>query len=193
MKIHSSSFVPENTIITRPHKAQNMLIYIFFFWMGIEEVHQEVGECFRNEADKRYIWAKNSFFVPFSPFFGPFQCDCHENEGFVSQRHSSRERLSWQLRDGGCCAVNKQFAWASAPFKGSFSFHSDHVKNVVVKGSPLFFAHKDVRWAELEFPNMLIHESVNAKPPSSKPHNRACLRSALFRRYIIITPQMGHN
>lgn len=193
--MHSSSFVPGNPIITRPHKAQNMLRFFFLFgWTSRRCINR--WESVLEMKLTRGTFEQKVFVcvcVPFSSFFGAFQCDCHENEGFVSQRHSSRERLSWQPRDGGCCAVNKQFAWASVPFKGTFSFYSDHVKNVVVKGSPLFFAHKDVRWAELEFPNMLIHESVNSKPPSSKPHNRACLRSTLFRRYIIITPQMGHN
>lgn len=139
----------------------------FFFWWASRRCMNRWESVLEPKLTRGTFERKTVFScvcVLFSPFFGPFQCDCHENEGFVSQRHSSRERLSWQPRDGGCCAVNKQFAWASAPFKGSFSFHSDHVKNVVVKGSPLFFAHKDVRWAELEFPNMLIHESVNAKP-----------------------------
>lgn len=35
------------------------------------------------------------------------------------------------------------------------------------KVSPLLFLHKDVRWRELEFANMLIHISVNAAPSST--------------------------
>lgn len=74
---------------------------------------------------------------------------------------------AWQPQYDGCCVVNKQFSWASLPFKGTFSSSPDHVKNVVVKGSLLFFSHKDVRWRELEFPNMLIRVSVNSAPSST--------------------------
>lgn len=35
------------------------------------------------------------------------------------------------------------------------------------KVSLLFFSHKDVRWRELEFPNMLIRVSVNSAPSST--------------------------
>lgn len=45
---------------------------------------------------------------------------------------------AWQPQYDGCCVVNKQFSWASLPFKGTFSSGPDHVKNVVVKGFSAF-------------------------------------------------------
>lgn len=36
---------------------------------------------------------------------------------------------AWQPQYEGCCVVNKQFSWASLPFKGTFSSSPDHVKN----------------------------------------------------------------
>lgn len=45
---------------------------------------------------------------------------------------------AWQPQYDGCYVVNKQFSWASLPFKGTFSSGADHVKNVVVKGFSAF-------------------------------------------------------
>lgn len=45
---------------------------------------------------------------------------------------------AWQPQYDGCCVVNKQFSWASLPFKGTFSSGPDHGKNVVVKGFSAF-------------------------------------------------------
>lgn len=45
---------------------------------------------------------------------------------------------AWQPQYDGCFVVNKQFSWASLPFKGTFSSGPDHGKNVVVKGFSAF-------------------------------------------------------
>lgn len=45
---------------------------------------------------------------------------------------------AWQPQYDGCFEVNKQFSWASLPFKGTFSSGPDHVRNVVVKGFSAF-------------------------------------------------------
>lgn len=48
-------------------------------------------------------------------------------------------------------------------------FHPAQImwKMSLSKVSLLFFSHKDVRWRELEFPNMLIRVSVNSAPSST--------------------------
>lgn len=81
-------------------------------------------------------------------------------------------KQAWQPQDGGCCAVNKKFSWASLPLKGTFflqpwSCEKCHCQ----KGPKLFFSHKDVRRRELEFPNMLICVSL---APSSTTLCSSC-------------------
>lgn len=72
-----------------------------------------------------------------SLFHSPF--NCHENELLICfPKEFLKPRKAWQPQYDGCCAVNKQFSWASLPFKGTFSLGPDHVKNVVVKGSSAF-------------------------------------------------------
>lgn len=48
---------------------------------------------------------------------------------------------AWQPQYDACYVVNKQFSWASLPFKGTFHAGADHVRNVLVKGWPAFIPH----------------------------------------------------
>lgn len=75
---------------------------------------------------------------------------------------------AWQPQYDACYVVNKQFSWASLPFKGTFPCGRWSCEKCPCQRLACFYPrHKDVRWGELEFPNMLILTSVNSAPFSS--------------------------
>lgn len=136
---------------------------------------------FINDTKKKSVWNKNPVFC--SPlhsshplcflFFSPpslshSQCNRHENELLICfpkeflmpRRPDSRNTMVvvWSTNNfpGLHCLSKALFHRALIMWKMSLS-----------KVSLLFFSHKDVRWRELEFPNMLIRVSVNSAPSST--------------------------
>ena len=104
-------------------------------------------------------------FLFFSPSLSYSQCNRHENELLICfpkeflmpRRPDSRNTMVvvWSTNNfpGLHCLSKALFHRALIMWKMSLS-----------KVSLLFFSHKDVRWRELEFPNMLIRVSVNSAP-----------------------------
>lgn len=96
------------------------------------------------------------------------QCNCHENELLIC---FPKEFLMPRRPDSRNTMV---VVWSTNNFPGLHClskalFHPALImwKMSLSKVSLLFFSHKDVRWRELEFPNMLIRVSVNSAPSST--------------------------
>lgn len=125
---------------------------------------------------KMFQWKSRYFFLFFllSSLFLCFlslshsQCNCHENELLICfpkeflmpHRPDSRNTMVvvWSTNNfpGLHCLSKALFYPALIMWKMSLS-----------KVSLLLSSHKDVRWRELEFPNMLIRMSVNSAPSST--------------------------
>lgn len=127
-----------------------------------------------NDPKKKSI-SKSLFFVCLHSslplyFFSFFhsQCNCHENELLIC---FPKEFLMPRRPDSRNTMV---VVWSTNNFPGLHClskalFHPALImwKMSLSKVSLLFFSHKDVRWRELEFPNMLIRVSVNSAPSST--------------------------
>lgn len=101
-------------------------------------------------------------------FLPPSQCNCHENELLIC---FPKEFLMPRRPDSRNTMV---VVWSTNNFPGLHClskalFHPALImwKMSLSKVSLLFFSHKDVRWRELEFPNMLIRVSINSAPSST--------------------------
>lgn len=119
---------------------------------------------------------KKAFFFLFSfillvssiSFLSHSQCNCHENELLIC---FPKEFLMPRRPDSRNAMV---VVWSTNNFPGLHClskalFHPALImwKMSLSKVSLLLFSHKDVRWRELEFPNMLIRMSVNSAPSST--------------------------
>lgn len=125
-----------------------------------------------NDTSNKSIWKKAWVLFSCLPFYFlslcHSQCNCHENELLICfpkeflmpRRPDSRNTMVvvWSTNNfpGLHCISKALFHQALIMWKMSLS-----------KVSLLFFSHKDVRWRELEFPNMLIRVSVNSDPSST--------------------------
>lgn len=106
-----------------------------------------------------------SFFFFSSLSLSHSQCNRHENELLIC---FPKEFLMPRRPDSRNTTV---VVWSTNNFPGLHClskalFHRALImwKMSLSKVSLLFFSHKDVRWRELEFPNMLIRVSVNSAP-----------------------------
>lgn len=106
-------------------------------------------------------------FLPQLPFIHS-KFSCHENELLIC---FPKEFLMPCRPDSRNTTV---VVWSTNNFPGLHClskalFHPALImgKMSLSKVSPLLFSHKDVRWRELEFANMLIHVSVNSAPSST--------------------------
>lgn len=119
------------------------------------------------------LFSKKAYFphppLPFCFLSLPHsQCNCHENELLIC---FPKEFLMPHRPDSRNTMV---VVWSTNNFPGlqwlsKALFHPAQImwKMLLSKVSLLFFSHKDVRWRELEFPNMLIRMSVNSAPSST--------------------------
>lgn len=134
-----------NTLCLYP-KCKAICIWIMYRWRGHCKEYLYVGKL------RKWSWKKVHFRQTLFHLF--------EKE-IVSQ--CSRLPWKWTInliskgiphgRDGPDSCNTEVVVWSTNNFpglqclsKGIFFFQPDHVKNVTVKGSLLFFSHKDVRW-----------------------------------------------
>ena len=97
------------------------------------------------------------------------QYNCHENELLIC---FPKEFLMPRRPDSRNTTV---VVWSTNNFPGLHClskalFHPDQIMWKMSLSKVfllLFFSHKDVRWRELEFPNMLIRVSINSAPSST--------------------------
>lgn len=120
---------------------------------------------------------------------------CHENELLIC---FPKEFLMPCRPDSRNTTV---VVWSTNNFPGLHClskalFHPALImgKMSLSKVSLLLFLHKDVRWRELEFANMLIHISVNsALPPQSLRVHSACWKFPVLEQHKCAFDKMPFN
>lgn len=162
-------FIWKQGICIRLYTEHSFIIYYrseFFLlkgkkWPDRKEVHFNKSPVF-------LFFSPSFIFLPFSISFlshSHSRRNCHENELLICfpkeflmpRRPDSRNTMvvMWSTNNfpGLHCLSKALFHPALIMWKMSLS-----------KVSLLLSPHKDVRWRELEFPNMLIRMSVNSAP-----------------------------
>lgn len=144
-----------------------LLLFITDFNLKTEKCSFQKEVHFNKSLLFFFVFPHSSLFLHFLSL-SHSQCNCHENELLIC---FPKEFLMPRRPDSRNTMV---VVWSTNNFPGLHClskalFHPALImwKMSLSKVSLLLSSHKDVRWRELEFPNMLIRMSVNSAPSST--------------------------